>query len=61
MLWWAKEHQYFTADDGKKRLITDESQFEDHGINRNVLDSQKTLCFTGVWVHTLELNYLFFL
>lgn len=40
MLWWAKERQYFTADDGKKRLITDESQFEDHGINRNVLDSQ---------------------
>lgn len=40
MLWWAKEHQYFTADDGKNRLITDESQFEDHGINRNVLDSQ---------------------
>lgn len=21
MLWWAKEHQYFTADDGKKDFL----------------------------------------
>lgn len=30
---------------GKKRLFTDESQFEDHGINRNVLLTVNTVFY----------------